>query len=475
MRYGSICSGIEAATVAWHPLGFDPAFFSEIDPQARAVLAHHYPDVPLHGDFTTIGADDYGAIDLLVGGTPCQSFSVAGLRKGLADERGNLTLGFVRLAQRKKPRWLVWENVPGVLSDKSGAFGALLRGLAECGYGFAYRILDAQYFGVPQRRRRVFVIGYFGDWRPAAAVLFEQESLRGDITPSRETGACVAALTAAGVGTCGADDNQGQAGHLIHAPDISPALKARDYKGPSSDGGGDGDGAPLIAHTLRGEGFDGSEDGCGRGTPLVPVAIPILEAGARSNKPIPINTQMGLRGPETSNTVREGIGIGKEGDPMFTLQAAHHHAVAFAIPIHDKATRHQGGGRPGDDGSSNGLGIGKEGDPMPTLDTGCNHAVAFEPGSVARNAVPREISETVPTLQANMGDNQPALLQRMQVRRITPRECERLQAFPDDYTIVPYKGKPMADGARYKMLGNSMHTGTIRWLGDRIKMVEGFL
>ena len=116
MRYGSVCSGIEAATAAWHPLGWTPAFFSEIEPFPRAVLAHHYPKVPLHGDFTTIGADEYGAIDLLVGGTPCQSFSIAGLRGGLDDDRGNLALEFLRLADRKHPRWLVWENVPGVLS-----------------------------------------------------------------------------------------------------------------------------------------------------------------------------------------------------------------------------------------------------------------------------------------------------------------------------------------------------------------------
>jgi DNA (cytosine-5)-methyltransferase 1 len=195
--YGSVCSGIEAATVAWHPLGWKAAFFSEIEKFPRAVLAYHYPDVPCHGDFTTIKSGEYDAIDLLVGGTPCQDFSVAGLRKGISGERGNLTLEFIRLAERLKPRFLVWENVPGVLSIDGGrAFGAFLGGLAECGYGFSWRILDAQYFGVPQRRRRVFVVGHLGDWRPAAAVLFERESLRGDITPRRETGEEVAGTIA---------------------------------------------------------------------------------------------------------------------------------------------------------------------------------------------------------------------------------------------------------------------------------------
>ncbi len=192
MIYGSVCSGIEAATVAWHdikksdgtPVGWKPAFFSDIEKFPRAVLAHHYPTVPCHGDFTTIGENEYAPIDLLVGGTPCQSFSIAGLRKGLDDDRGNLALEFIRLAKRLRPRWILWENVPGVLSSNKGRdFGSFLGGLAECGYGFAYRVLDAQYFGAPQRRRRVFVVGYLGDWRRAAAVLFERESLQGDITP----------------------------------------------------------------------------------------------------------------------------------------------------------------------------------------------------------------------------------------------------------------------------------------------------
>ncbi len=185
--YGSVCSGIEAATAAWHPLGWEPSFFSEIDAFPRAVLAHHYPRVPLHGDFTTIEAGQYRPIDLLVGGTPCQSFSVAGLRGGLDDDRGNLALEYLRLAQRLRPKWLVWENVPGVLSSGGGRdFGAILGGLVELGYGFAYRVLDAQFFGVAQRRRRVFVVGYLGDWRRAAAVLFERHSLSGDSAPCRE-------------------------------------------------------------------------------------------------------------------------------------------------------------------------------------------------------------------------------------------------------------------------------------------------
>jgi len=199
MRYGSVCSGIEAATMAWHSLGWVPSFFSEIEAFPRAVLEHHYPEVPVHGDFTTIEADQYGSIDLLVGGTPCQSFSIAGLRKGLDDDRGNLALEFLRLAQRKQPKWVVWENVPGVLSSNGGRdFGAFLGALVELGYGFAYRVCDAQWWGVAQRRRRVFVVGYLGDWRRPAAVLFEREGLFGNSPPSREEGERVAPAVTTG-------------------------------------------------------------------------------------------------------------------------------------------------------------------------------------------------------------------------------------------------------------------------------------
>jgi len=209
MIYGSVCSGIEAATVAWHPLGWKPAFFSEIENFPRQVLAHHYPQVPLHGDFTTIQKDDYAPINLLVGGTPCQDFSIAGLRAGITADRGNLTLEFVRLAQRLQPEWLVWENVPGVLSSDGGrALGAFLGALAQIGYGFAYRVLDAQYFGVAQRRRRVFVVANLRDWRRAAAVLFESESLRGHPAPSRSTGQKASPTITRGFGDRGYDLDQ---------------------------------------------------------------------------------------------------------------------------------------------------------------------------------------------------------------------------------------------------------------------------
>ena len=205
MRYGSVCSGIEAASVAWHPLGWEAQWLSEIEAFPSAVLAHRFPNVPNLGDMTKIHENEtfkQSTIDVLVGGTPCQSFSVAGLRKGLDDPRGNLMLAFLNLAGRKRPTWVVWENVPGVLSSNEGRdFGTFLSGLAELGYGFAYRVLDAQYFGVAQRRRRVFVVGYIGDWRPAAAVLFERHSLSGHPAPSRETREGAAKGVEIGVGS----------------------------------------------------------------------------------------------------------------------------------------------------------------------------------------------------------------------------------------------------------------------------------
>jgi len=194
MKYLSLCSGIEAATVAWHPLGWEAVAYSEIERFPSEVLAHHYPSTPNLGDMTKFKEWSIESnVDLLVGGTPCQSFSVAGLRKGLDDPRGNLMLTYLAIADKYKPKWIVWENVPGVLSSNGGKdFGVFLGALGELGYGFAYRILDAQYFGVAQRRRRVFVVGYLGDWRRAAAVLFERHSLQGHPAPSREKGQAIA-------------------------------------------------------------------------------------------------------------------------------------------------------------------------------------------------------------------------------------------------------------------------------------------
>ena len=190
MKYFSVCSGIEAASCAWESLGWKPAGFSEIEPFPCAVLAHHFPNVKNYGDMTKYKEwDNVGKFDVLVGGTPCQSFSVAGLRKGLNDPRGNLMLTFGAIADHFRPRWIVWENVPGVLSSNGGRdFGSFLGMLGELGYGVAYRILDAQYFGVAQRRRRVFVVGYLGDWRRTAQVLLSQKACAGILRRAEKRG-----------------------------------------------------------------------------------------------------------------------------------------------------------------------------------------------------------------------------------------------------------------------------------------------
>jgi DNA (cytosine-5)-methyltransferase 1 len=237
MKFLSVCSGIEAASVAWHPLGWESVAYSEIEPFPCKVLQHHYPDVPNLGDMTKFKEWPDADVDVFVGGTPCQSFSVAGLRKGLDDPRGNLMLTYLAIADKYKPKWLVWENVPGVLSSNGGKdFGVFLGALGELGYGFAYRILDAQYFGVAQRRKRVFVVGYLGDWRPAAAVLFERHSLQGHPAPSREKGKRIAASTRASTSVGSLCARTGQSisvqdaaqGHLmpIWPAEIAPTIDA---------------------------------------------------------------------------------------------------------------------------------------------------------------------------------------------------------------------------------------------------------
>jgi DNA (cytosine-5)-methyltransferase 1 len=231
MRYLSVCSGMEAASVAWHPLGWTPVGFSEIEPFPCAILKHRFPNTPNYGSLTEYQSWplEPGAIDLLVGGTPCQSFSVAGLRKGLADPRGNLALTFLGLADKLKPRWIVWENVPGVLSSGGGRdFGSFLGALVELGYGFAYRVLDAQHFGVPQRRRRVFVVACLGDWRAAAEVLSLREGLRGYLETGNKKRKGVAADAGASV----------EASRINCQPDgISGAVTSKWSKGSGGPAG----------------------------------------------------------------------------------------------------------------------------------------------------------------------------------------------------------------------------------------------
>jgi len=272
MNYLSVCSGIEAASMAWEPLGWNAVGFSEIEKFPSEVLAHRWPDVPNLGDMTKYREWNIRkSIDLLVGGTPCQAFSVAGLRKGLDDPRGNLTLTFLAMADHFKPSWVVWENVPGVLSDKGNAFGQFLSGLGELGYQYAYRVLDAQHFGVPQRRRRVFVVANLGGVHPAQ-VLFEPESLCGNITPSRETGESIATGVAGSLGSRGVRSHTELDGHGAYIPSVANPLPARMHKGINTTCD-EGRTPIVIARTLRDEGFNASKDGTGRGTTIVPIGV----------------------------------------------------------------------------------------------------------------------------------------------------------------------------------------------------------
>ena len=407
MKYGSVCSGVEAATVAWHPLGWEPQWFSEIEKFPSAVLQHHYPDVPNYGDMTQFKEwPNDRSIDLLVGGTPCQSFSVAGLRKGLDDPRGNLMLTFLAIAERYRPRWLVWENVPGVLSSNRGKdFGTLLGAMGEIGYGFAYRICDAQYWGVPQRRRRVFVVGCAGNWRRAAAVLFERHSLQGHPAPSRKARQEIAGTVTTRAGSGGGGGlgtDEACSGYL------QPTWPAE------------------IASTLNAAFGDkqGLEDQhINSGAPLF----------------VPDNV-----GPLTAR-MHKG--------PRGTEAVESNHVIAFGA---------QNSAAQGDRVST---------DVTPTLDKSKTPAVAIGIDN-DHNAAVELIG---PLTRGPQGSPRNAVMQASAVRRLTPKECERLQGFPDDYTQIPWRNKPAEncpDGPRYKAMGNSMAVPVMRWIGERISMVD---
>ncbi|QLU81227.1 phage N-6-adenine-methyltransferase [Enterobacter hormaechei] len=476
MKYGSVCSGIEAASKAWEPLGWKPAWFSEIEPFPSAVLAHHWPEVSNLGDMTKIAdavrAGEVEAPDVLVGGTPCQAFSIAGLREGLSDDRGQLTLSYVELAnaidakrrERGEPESIVvWENVPGVLSSKDNAFGCFLAGLAGesselqpaggkwthagCVSGpervIAWRVLDAQFFGVAQRRRRVFVVASARKGFDPAEVLFEFDSVRRDSAPRRETQKAVAALTARGVGTCGADDNQAQAGHLI-----------------AQCANGD------VSHTLKGEGFDGSEDGTGRGVPVVAfgggntaghidVATACTAHGIRLDFDTETFAVHGTQDPDTNRELAHTLGRnnGQENACIaFSYKDNGADATSDLSPTiragnHDKS--HANSGQP------------------PAI------AYAFKAGQGAKTGGIGYAEEQSPTLtSASSGTNlAPAVMHGIAVRRLTPIECERLQGFPDNHTLIGWRGKDATecpDGPRYKAIGNSMAVPVMRWIGERV-------
>jgi DNA (cytosine-5)-methyltransferase 1 len=433
MKFLSLFSGIEASSVAAHPLGWECVAFSEIDPACCAVLAHHYPSVPNLGDISGLTQpqiEGLGHIDAVVFGSPCQDLSVAGKRTGMEGQRSGLFFTAMDILRWSRARYGVWENVPGAFSSNAGRdFASVVRemvgvefnvpdsgwqntGVALGPDGFIeWSVLDAQWFGVPQRRRRIFVVRDTGNWRDRTPVLFERHSLSGYPAPRREAGKRVAPTTEGRAGRSGAN-NFSTSGGLVCNADVAPTISARTKGGGGlgtdfdCDGGlvafgGNNTTGPIdvatactahggsgrmdfesetfVAHSLRADGFDASEDGTGRGTPLVPCLV-------------------------------------GNGD-------AHSGAVAFQ-----------------------------------EAQTGC-----------------REY-DSAGSLRANGPEHDPVggtrIREGMAVRRLTPRECERLQGFPDDYTLVPYRNRMMADGPRYKMLGNSMAVPVMRWIFERIDQVN---
>jgi len=447
---------MEGATAAWKTLGWEPGAFSEIDKACCDLLECRYPDVPNLGDMT---ADDFidrarkvGPYDIICGGTPCQSFSISGLRQGLKDERGNLTLRFVEICNEVDTDWIVWENVRGILSDKTNAFGCLLAGLVgesapliapggkwtDAGYvagpqrTVAWRVFDAQYFRLAQRRRRVFVIGVrAGIGIHPGQVLFEPESVRRHSPPGRKAGEGITHDVAPSIGASGrgfqrAGGTRGQdpvvacpltkqsyGDHLsresLLVPEISGSIGSR------STGGGWNDdldraGAfvPEISHSLKSR-HDSGEDGTGRGTPIVPE---MKQQNYIAFEPGIASRDGGHVYDNISRTIRS-----KPGDNKMT--------VAYR--------------------TSGNCGVMEQG------------------------------NKTAALTQSTDRTSQ-IVQQFMAVRRLTPRECERLMGFPDDYTLIKRKnGKPIADGPRYRMIGNSWAVSVVRWIGERIEKAKAGL
>nr|DAN24336.1 MAG TPA: Cytosine specific methyltransferase [Caudoviricetes sp.] len=421
MRYGSLCSGIEAASVAWEPLGWQPAWFAEIEPFPSAVLAHHWPHVPNHGDMTQlVGKILNGSVeapDVLVGGTPCQAFSVAGLRGSLDDERGNLTLvlirildaiDFIRARNGQPPCILVWENVPGVLNTKDNAFGCFLGGLAgenlplePAGKKWtnagavlgptreiAWRVLDAQFFGVPQRRRRIFAVASARAIRPAE-ILFERQGQAGHPAAGSEAGQDPAAFVESSFGA-------------YKQSTVCGTVRA-------SGGAVQGGSETLLACRMRGFGDYIQDNTAGT-------------VKARDHKDATdLIVVHGRQDPCTS-------------DKAFTLDCQHSGNTNIVC--------------------INGNIIGKD----PNGTSGGNGMGAIQDG-------------TAYTLTAT---DRHAVSDGMAVRRLMPVECERLQGFPSGHTQIPWRGKPAADcpdGPRYKAIGNSMAVPVMRWIGQRIRQL----
>jgi DNA (cytosine-5)-methyltransferase 1 len=564
MRYGSICSGVEAATLAWEPLGWTPAFFAEVEPFPCAVLMQKFgatkpkrilePDeadtekerkqrelwqkqiakfpeggtTPNLGDFTKITKEDYdGKIDLLIGGPPCQSYSCAGLRKGLDDPRGNLSLEFARLAYRLESRWFCLENVPGMLSQSNGrafaeilsAFcgwevevpvlgrkknGEVVRGWknsgivtpAPGGYGLAWRTLDAQFVrvdgysrAVPQRRRRLFLIGSIGSWERAAAVLFDEESLRGNTPPERKTQAGIARSVTASTGGVSGKEQQhtfvkenGQPLNALCAAHGQGNAEVLSEKSPTLNCNHE---APIICRE-SGQGFWREDEASG--TVKVNGAEPTTVV-CLNNRPREFKTEEQIHYPLRATDYKQPPVICYENHPNDSRIKELTEGVCPQI----NARAGTGGGNLGlvlhvagflpGQGQKAGS-IGYEDDLAPTLRSGCDNYGVFKSYAIAENIINRKIKNggngtgVKEGIQYTLNTVSPhGVSYKSVVRRMMPVECERLMGFPDNHTRIAWNGKgeeECPDSHRYKACGNSFCTNVARWVGMRIQMVEDF-
>ncbi|EJD8865129.1 Dam family site-specific DNA-(adenine-N6)-methyltransferase [Salmonella enterica] len=466
MRYGSVCSGIEAASVAWESLGWQPAWFAEIEAFPSAVLAHHWPDVTNLGDMTGIAAavhaGDVEAPDVLVGGTPCQAFSIAGLRYGLADKRGQLSLSYVELANaiddKRRERGeeeaiIVWENVPGVLSSKDNAFGCFIGALAGescelqpaggkwpnagCVYGpsciVAWRVLDAQFFGVAQRRRRVFVVASARKEFDPAEVLFEFDSMRRDTPPRREPQTAVTTDTGSGIEGGSHWDNPANPHPTLNQSNNIGGIGASNQEVFSQRGTGLVSGAYSdISRTLLAKENDSTAEdldtyilayGGGNTGGNIDVATACTAHGVRMDFDTETFAVHGTQDPDTNHELAHTLGRNHGQENVIITEP-------YTIAIRGR----------------------EEGSTVEVRNDGTANALLTPNGG-----------------RAGMGEG--AVGWGMQVRRLTPVECERLQGFPDNHTLISWRGKDAADcpdGQRYKAIGNSMAVPVMRWIGERI-------
>lgn len=462
MRYGSICSGIEAATVAWHPLGWEPAWFSEIASFPSALLDHYYPTVPNLGDMTKLAAmierREIDAPDIVCGGTPCQAFSISGTRKSLDDNRGNLSLVFcevcnavddVRHDRGEHPAIIMWENVPGVFSTHDNAFGCFLAGLAGesepvnapngrwptagiivgARRSVAWRVLDAQYFGLAQRRKRVFVVASARTDIDIGQVLIEFDGVQRTVKPRRETGQSDTRATAVGV-----DADSG-----------IPTL------------------ARELSHTLKTTTNEAVFVGVQNVAPTLTTQLHSLMSGDGLIKsPLAISIQGNII--DRNHGGAQDAGISTE-DISYTLTTTDRHAVAFKVRGQGYNTGEKNGD-PSKRGQAGGAGLLMYDEKTFTVATAQDQYILWQELRYDGVRLASD-QDTVPTLTSYMGtggNNVPLI----NVRRLTPRECERLQGFPDDYTLIPYKGKDASDAVRYHALGNSWAVSVVRWIGRRI-------